>query len=146
VDDKIINLALSQSVGLRRHEQAACNAMLAARPSNRCDAANALNYVNSSGVWSGKSTRNRASRCAFPIMSVVGMRREGQRCREPVILAKSPANTRAHVRAGRNVVRRSTIDRSARHFSSRVKVELQGVRDANLLGGPSRQPPGLTPY
>ncbi len=40
--------------------------MLAARPSNRCDAANALNYVNSSGVWSGKSTRNRASRCAFP--------------------------------------------------------------------------------
>jgi hypothetical protein len=49
--------------------------------------------------------------------------------------------------AGRNVVRRSTIDRSARvTFPLVSRVALQSVRDANLLGGPSRQPPGLTPY
>jgi hypothetical protein len=41
----------------------------------------------------------------------------------------------------------ATIDRSARVTSPLApRVALQSVWDANLLGGPSRQPSGLTPY
>jgi hypothetical protein len=46
----------------------------------------------------------------------------------------------------KNNARAAAIGSARITFPLVSRLALQSVRDANLLGGPSRQPPGLTPY